>query len=392
MNPKAGDQPLVVYIIAGEASGDFLGAKLMQSLKRQAGRPVQFHGVGGNKMEAEGLTSRFPYHELSMMGFVEILPYAFNLMARIDITVDDIRTRKPDVVITIDSPGFCFRVVKKLRSERLDCKFIHYVAPTVWAYKPERAEKCAALFDHMIVLLPFEPPYFTRVGLGCTFVGHPVVAETLSGDGNTFREKYEIPVDKPLFCILPGSRKGEVERHMPIFGRAVTLLARRFHDPAMAVVVPRHVVNFVTEHFKGCPFRTVITSEEADKYNAMAAANLAIVKSGTVALEVAKNKTPMVVSYRVNPLSAWMVKRMSLTRYVNLINILLKRQAIPELLQEHCTPFMIAQAAEHILSNPNVQQSQIDATSEALARLVPEDDRLPSDIAASTILHILSAR
>ncbi|MGE0753968.1 MAG: lipid-A-disaccharide synthase, partial [Alphaproteobacteria bacterium] len=192
MNDGASVKPLVVYIIAGEASGDFLGGQLMQSLKEKAGRPVKFHGVGGDKMAAHGLTSRFPYHELSLMGFIEILPYAYNLMSRIDTVVEDIRERSPDVVITIDSPGFCFRVVKKLREEKMRCKFIHYVAPTVWAYKPERAEKCAALFDHMLVLLPFEPPYFTSKGLPCTFVGHPVVAETQPGNGADFRNKYEI--------------------------------------------------------------------------------------------------------------------------------------------------------------------------------------------------------
>lgn len=381
------EKPLVIYIIAGEASGDLLGAHLMQSLKKQSPRPIIFYGVGGDKMTAEGMDSLFPYYELSMMGFVEILPYAFNLLSRIGLTVEDIRAKAPDIVITIDSPGFCFRVVKKLREYKLRSKFVHYVAPTVWAYKPERAEKCAALFDHMLVLLPFEPPYFTSKGLPCTFVGHPVVAETQTGNGDAFREKYNITKDTLLLCVLPGSRKGEVDRHMPIFGRAITMLAQKYPSLAMVVAVPRHVLPFVVDYFEGCPFRTVITADEVDKKNAIAASNLAIVKSGTVALEVAMCKTPMVVGYRVNPLSAWMMKRMITTKYANLINILLNNEVIPELLQEHCTPLMLANAASNLLQYPELQTQQRESAIQALSLLNPTTP--PSDLAAQTLLDMV---
>lgn len=381
------EKPLVIYIIAGEASGDLLGAHLMRSLKKQSTRPITFYGVGGDKMMAEGMDSLFPYYELSMMGFVEILPYAFNLLSRIGLTVEDIRAKAPDIVITVDSPGFCFRVVKKLREYKLRSKFVHYVAPTVWAYKPERAEKCAKLFDHMLVLLPFEPPYFTAKELPCTFVGHPVVAETQTGNGEAFREKYNIAKDTLLLCLLPGSRKGEVDRHMPIFGRAITMLAQKYPALAMVVAVPRHVLPFVVDYFEGCPFRTVITADEVDKKNAIAASNLAIVKSGTVALEVAMCGTPMVVGYRVNPLSAWMMKRMITTKYANLINILLKKEAIPELLQELCTPLMLANAASNLLQYPELQTQQKENAQKALSLLNPTTP--PSDIAAQTLLGLV---
>src|SRR5579884_2215300 len=212
---KASKQ-LSVYIIAGEHSGDLIGAHLMQSLREQSTRHIQFYGVGGDRMAAEGIESLFPYYELSMMGFVEILPYVFNMAVRISQTVDDILAKKPNMIITIDSPGFCFRVVERLRKENLAAHYIHYVAPTVWAYKPERAAKCAKLYDHMLVLLPFEPPYFEKVKLPCTWVGHPVIAETMAGNAQAFRKKYEIADSTTVFTLLPGSRKGEVERHMPI--------------------------------------------------------------------------------------------------------------------------------------------------------------------------------
>ncbi len=382
-------QELTVYIIAGEASGDLLGAHLMRSLKAQSKRPIRFHGIGGDKMAAEGLKSLFPYHELSMMGFIEILPYAFNLMARIHLAVEDAQSKRPDLFITIDSPGFCFRVVEKLREQRLPAKFIHYVAPSVWAYKPERAKKCARLFDHLLALLPFEPPYFQEVGLPCTFVGHPVVAETQPGNGKAFREKFQIADDVPLFCLLPGSRKGEVDRHMPVFGRAVNILAARYPNLAMAVAVPKHVMPFVTTYFEDCPFRTVITSDEQDKKNAIAASNLAIVKSGTVALEVAMSGTPMVVAYRVNPISAWMMKRMISTKYANLVNILLGKETIPELLQELCTPLMIAGASAQLMQYPDIRIRQQEQAAQALQQLAPKQLSIPSELAAKTALQLL---
>jgi lipid-A-disaccharide synthase len=382
------EKPLIVYVIAGEASGDLLGAHLMRAMKKQSSRPVIFYGVGGDKMAAEGLNSLFPYYELSMMGFIEILPYIFNLSARINQTVDYVLSKHPDVVVTIDSPGFCFRVVKKLRGENCKAKFLHYVAPSVWAYKPERAEKCAKLFDHLLTLLPFEPPYFEEVGLRSTWVGHPVVAETAVGNGAAFREKYQISEQTTLIGLLPGSRKGEVERHMPIFAKAITLMAEQIPDLAIVITVPKNVMPFIAPYFKNCPYRAVVTANEEDKKNAFAACNLALVKSGTVALEVAMAGVPMLVAYRVNPLSAWFFRRISLIKYANLVNILEDKEIIPELLQELCTPLLIANAGGHLLLSPEHQRRQKEEAGAALKTLVPANDQ-PSDIAARTILSIV---
>lgn len=383
-----------MYLIAGEASGDLLGGHLMRELKVHYQGPLIFQGIGGDKMTAEGLNSLFPYYELAMMGFVEILPYLFNLSARINQTVEDIIAKQPDMVVTIDSPGFCFRVVERLRKEgerhRLKAKFVHYVAPSVWAYKPERAEKCAHLFDHLLALLPFEPPLFEAAGLPCTWVGHPAVAETQKGNGAAFRQRYDIHPDTTLFTLLPGSRKSEVERHMPIFAQALTLLASHYPNLAMAVAVPKNVLAFVAPYFEGCPFRAVITANEADKKDAMAAGNIAIVKSGTVALEVAQAGTPMIVAYKVHPLSAWYIRRKSLINRVNLINILLKRDVVPELLQEECNPLAIANACMQLLAHPDKQSWQKQQYQEALSMLIPAHAS-PSQLAARVILAQLAA-
>lgn len=383
------ENPLVIYLIAGEPSGDFLGAQLMRSLRAQSQQEILFYGIGGEKMEGQGLVSLFPYHELSMMGLVEILPYIFRTLIHISSTIADIILKQPDMVVTIDSPGFNFRVVEKLRKEEFKSKFVHYVAPTVWAYKPERAEKCAKLFDHILLLLPFEQPYFKEVGLDSTFVGHPIVCESIKGNAEEFKEKYEIPVNSPIFCLLPGSRKGEVKRNMPVFSRAIGMLARCYPTLTLFIAVPDHVMPAIASYLNTCPFRVIIADSEQDKKNGIAASNFAFVKSGTVAFEVAAAGTPMLVTYRINKLSAWWLRRMLITKYANLINILLKKEVIPELLQEQSNSLMLASCANTILKYPTLQQKQGEGIESALKQLIPDNNTYPSDIAAQTILSLL---
>lgn len=379
----------IIYLIAGEPSGDFLGAQLMAAMKRATTQPIVFHGVGGPKMKAQGLNSLFNYENLAHMGLLEIIPHAIQIMAHIDQTVEDIEAKKPDALITIDAPGFCKRVVKKLRKKQFDTKYIHYIAPSVWAWRPKRAEIFAKLFDHLLALLPFEPPYFTRTGLACSFVGHPIVAETQTGNAESFRKRYDIAEHTPLFCVLPGSRRGEIKRHMPIFARAITLLSEQFPNLVIVVPVPKYLLEEVKGYFKGCPFRAVITADDDDKKNALKASQLALVKSGTVTLEVAMAGIPMVVAYRVNPLSAFIFRRLRLTKLVTLVNIIAGKEIIPELLQECATPLMIAGAAASLLSSPDRMSTQKQAMKEALSQLSPPV-MLPSDKAASVVFSVLS--
>ena len=380
-----------IYLIAGEASGDFLGAQLMKALKEKLPKPPRFFGVGGEKMQAEGLVSLFPYHELSMLGFLEVLPHALKIFARVDRTVEDILAKQPDVVVSIDVPGFNLRVARKLRKQGFQGKLIHYVAPTVWAYKPQRAKLCAELFDHMLVLLPFEPPYFERAGLPCTFVGHPVVSELPAGDGAAFRKKYELSDETTLISVLPGSRKGEIERHMPIFAGAITLLSQRFPNLAIGMAVPRHVLPLVAPYFENCPFRAIVTADPADKHNLFAASQGAIVKSGTVALEVAKAGVPMVIAYKVNPISAWMLRRIIQTRYVNLLNIIAEKEIFPELLQELCTPLSIADSLYRIMTDETLATTQKIESSRALSQLAAPASGSSSARAAEVVMSYLSA-
>ena len=386
---KNTNQDLTIYLIAGEPSGDFLGASLMRSLRAQSDRHIRFYGIGGERMEAEGLESLFPYHELSMMGFVEIIPHIFRTLIHIATTIHDIVTKQPDMLITIDSPGFCFRVVEKLRAVSFKTKFIHYVAPTVWAYKPQRAEKCAKLFDHLLVLLPFEPPYFEKVGLPCSFVGHPVICESATGNGAEFRAKYEISADTKLFCLLAGSRKGEVKRHLPVFAKTIAMLSSVYPNLAIMVAAPAHVMPLFAPFLNTCPFTAIIAQDEADKKNGIAASNFALVKSGTVAFEVAMAGVPMLITYRINAISAWFLRKIIKTKFANLINILTGKEVIPELLQERCSPLLLASCANTMLAIPEIGKRQLSNIQEAMHQLTPANGKKPSEEAARVVLSLL---
>ena len=232
--------PLRLFVIAGEPSGDLLGARLMAAVKRRADRPVRFVGIGGERMVAEGLESLFPMEELALFGVVELLPRLPRLIWRLHQTVAAIRDQMPDAVLTIDSPGFTFRVGRRLRQGRhpvREVPLIHYVAPTVWAWRPERARKIAAFLDHLLVLLPFEPPWFEREGLATTYVGHPIVEGGADrGDAAGFRRRHGIDAGSRLLAVLPGSRMTELGRLLPDFGGALERLAPQY--PNLVAVVP----------------------------------------------------------------------------------------------------------------------------------------------------------
>jgi lipid-A-disaccharide synthase len=217
---------LTIFLVAGEPSGDRLGAALMAGLKTLT-PAVSFHGVGGPLMQAEGLESLFPMEELSVMGIAEVLPKYFHLKRRIAEVAAQVTATRPDALITIDSPDFCFRVARLVKAANPAQKTIHYVAPSVWAWRPGRAAKMAAYIDHVLALLPFEPPYMTAHGMTCDFVGHPVVSEPLATPQ---------PQDTPLLLALPGSRQSEVTRLMPVFGQVATQLAQS--HPGLRIALP----------------------------------------------------------------------------------------------------------------------------------------------------------
>ena len=222
---------LTVYLVAGEPSGDLLASRLMRALKRKTGGKVRFFGVGGETMAQEGFESLFDSSELAVMGFFEVIPSIPRILKRISQTVDDIVSKKPDVVVTVDSWSFSARVNKALKAKKTGIPQYHYVAPQVWAWKKKRAETCGRYIDRLFALLPYEPPYFEPHGLKTDFVGHPVVEGGASkGDGKSFRAHCAIDAKTKLLCVLPGSRRSETKYLLPVFEETVMRLKQKYPD------------------------------------------------------------------------------------------------------------------------------------------------------------------
>ncbi|MCB2115949.1 MAG: lipid-A-disaccharide synthase [Rhodobacteraceae bacterium] len=378
-----------VFLIAGEASGDTLGAALMAGLKTLV-PGVEFHGVGGPRMAGEGLTSLFPMDELSVMGLVEILPKYRALKRRIAETAAEALRLRPDVLLTIDSPDFCLRVARAVRAERPDQKTVHYVAPTVWAWRPGRAAKMAEVIDHVLALFPFEPPYMEAAGMSCDFVGHPVVAAGWAGKGEAaaFRKRLGIGAEQPLLLCLPGSRRGEVTRLAPRFSEAITQLRDR--EPSLRAVIP--TVPSVAPLVRGIVARWPVVPEvleaEGDRLAAFAAADVALAASGTVSLELAANRVPMVIAHDFNRLTWWMMKRAALIDTVTLVNIVSETRAVPEYLGPACRPRLIAGALARLIDDIHARAPQIEAMEVTMERL-GRGGEAPGLRAARSVLSLL---
>ncbi len=374
------------FLVAGEPSGDMLGARLMAALRDLTSDSIQFAGVGGEAMAAEGLDSLFPMEELSVMGVFELLPDAAQLWRRMRQTARKIDELQPAAVVTIDAPAFAHGVVNRIRDRSIPR--VHYVAPTVWAWRPWRVRKFRRHFHHLLALLPFEPPLFVSEGLPCSFVGHPVVESGAeNGDGLKFRQDHGIDSAVPILCMLLGSRRGEVAQLAAIFSETVRRLTRRF--PKLVVVAPTvaTLVPSIQAITAPWPVPSVVIEGHEEKYDAMAASNVALAASGTVSLELAMAGVPSIVTYRLPWLTYFVVKWMSHVRFVTLINIILGRDVVPELLQGNCTPDQLCEAVTGLLQSGG--KEQVTATHEALERLGIGDER-PSIRAARALLRIVA--
>lgn len=371
-----------VYIIAGEASGDFLGAQLMQSLKEKQPDMI-FSGIGGALMQRQGLSSLFPMNELSIMGVAEILPKIPHMLKRIKQTVEDIEGKQPDVIITIDAPDFSFRVQKKIKKRgKVQSKQIHYVAPTVWAWRPKRAQKIAQFLDGLICLFPFEPPYFEKEGLKAIAVGHPMMetdiveAKALNiGQGNTKK-----------LGVFFGSRQGEIKRMSAVLLEAVNKISKT--EPSLELIVPTlpHLENKIRDLLKdtNIPYHVLTDSEQ--KWPTFKSCDTAIAVSGTVGLELAVANIPHLITYKMNPLTFHLLKYILTTKYAHLANIMLQKEVVPEFIQMNCTSNNIANKAIELLSNNDmraVQQNKFDIVRQELGQ-----NKKSSDIAADFIFSV----
>ncbi len=379
----------LIYVIAGEESGDVLGAKLMAALK--AARPgLVFAGIGGPRMVAEGMAPLFAQRELAVMGLLEVLPKIVQLRARLNQTIADILARRPAVLVTIDSPGFTLRVLRGVAGSGIPRA--HYVAPQVWAWREGRVKHFPGLWEKLLCLLPFEPAFFARHGLAADFVGHPVLEAGLDqGDAARFRAAHCLVEGQRPVIVMPGSRRSEVSRLLPIFTETLERLAARVPGLVPVVPVAHSVADAVLAATSQWRTRPILVSETGEKHDAFAAAAAALVKSGTSTLELALAGVPMVVVYRVNPITAVIARRLVKVKFGALVNLLAGREVVPEMIQGRCTPPLLEAALARLLTDPAEAAAQRMAFRDIAAGLAP-DGTTPSAAAAAAVLGLIGGR
>lgn len=385
---KTGHQKLV-YIIAGEPSGDLLASRLMRALSDK--RPdIRFTGTGGETMAALGFESLFDISEISVMGFWAVALKLRQIMRRIKLVVDDIRRKQPDVIVTVDSWGFVHQILNRLKKAGVAAPKVHYVAPQVWAWKKGRAKTVARLTDRLITLLPYEPPYFEKYGLRCTFAGHPVIENTANLPDNIkdFKTRYRIPNHCTLMSVLPGSRQSEIIRLIPVFIQVIRQVAKQFPDLFLVIPSVTAIAGEVENAFTGLEIPHRVISGQHERYQAFQASVFALAASGTVSLELTACGTPHVIAYRFGYVTNKVLKKFAGTRYANLINILAGRFVIPEFVLENCREKLITPTVLNLMTHPEVSKAQTDEARQYLLRLMPEDS-MPSAKAASVVLSVM---
>ncbi len=373
---------LRVYLIAGEPSGDLLGSRVMRALKKRTKGQVEFMGVGGETMHEEGLKSLFNIRDLAVMGLMEVVPSIPKILHRLNEIIEDIQKKKPDIIMTIDSYSFSIRVHQKLKKLNLGIPHVHCVAPQVWVWKAGRAKTLPNYIDHLFCLFPWEEKYFKPYGLKTTFTGHPVIEGGADkGSASHFRQKYNLDKNTQILILLPGSRKNEVSRLMPVFKEACEQLQKT--HPHLFVVIPsvKTVAPKVCDMLKSWHVPHTIVLGEKKRYDAFAAADVAIAASGTVSLELALAKVPHLIAYRVHPLSALLAKVMIKIPYANLINYSQNKEVIPELLQKRCTVKNLVDTTEKLFK---VSKQSVQKSLEKMRGKV-----LPSDKIASVLIGIV---
>ncbi|MBX9757287.1 MAG: lipid-A-disaccharide synthase [Beijerinckiaceae bacterium] len=386
-------QPLDVFVVAGEESGDQLGYKLMRALRAATGGAVTFRGVGGRAMEAEGLQSLFPMSDVAVMGFLPVIKRLPQLLARIRQTADAVVARPPDVLVIIDSPDLTHRVARRARAALPDLPVVDYVSPTVWAWRPGRAAKMRAYVDHLLALLPFEPAAHERLGgPPCTYVGHPLVerlADLRPGPEEAAARAGTLAGAWPTLLVLPGSRRSEIERLSDDFGGAIARVVERCGPLDIVLPAVAHLEGLIREKTALWPQQPRIVLGEAAKYAAFRRARAALAASGTVTLELALAQVPMVVAYKISPIETLLRFVVSVPSIV-LPNLILGQNEIPEILQEKCDADALAGALAPIIEGGPEREAQLAALVRLDAMMAPPEGQSPSARAARIVIDTAS--
>ncbi len=378
------------YLIAGEPSGDALGARLMEAIMRRD-KKAEFFGIGGDSMQKCGLKSLFNISELAVMGLAEVIPSIPRILRRINETIAHIQSINPDAVITIDSWSFCARIHKKLRRLNLNIPQIHYVAPQVWAWKKKRARTMYKYIDHLLTLFPQEPRYFEPYGLATTFVGHPVIESNIvNGLKGDFKHLHHIPKDNRLMLVLPGSRHNEVQRLLPDFLQVVKELHKKYNDFSFVIPTVSTVANRVKQMVEESGLPILVVEGENERHDAFKNADVAIAASGTVALELAIVDVPHIIAYKVPKITEWIARNFIHIQYVNLTNILLGQSIVPELLQDDCNAENIIYYVEQFVKHKPIYNQQMTGF-EKVRQLLGMGRQTPSDNACTAIMNVIAS-
>ena len=381
-----------ICIIATEPSGDVLASKLIAELK--AIFPLaNYSGVGGNLMIDQGFSSIFPMEDLALMGIVEILPHLPKILKRISQTVNYIKEYNPQIVISVDSPDFSFRVIKKIQNIK-SIKKVHLIAPSVWAYREGRAKKISKIYDLLLAILPFEPPYFEKYGLKTIFIGHPIIEKNPDfSNANLIKENFrsinKISSDDFLLCLTPGSRNSEVKKIFPEMIKAVNELYQEKTNLKIAIPIVKKTQDLVRSLSNKINAPHFIIEDQEQKNSLYLSCDFAIAKSGTNTVEFSLYKIPIIICYKVNLLTYLILKTLIKIKYANLLNLILNREIIPELLQNDCNSQNIHKELKRFIDDKNLSLKQINDTQKALEMIGLNSNISASKKACNAIFDLL---
>lgn len=389
--PKGQDlqvQPLRLFLVAGEHSGDALGAKLIEGLRGLARRPLALQGVGGELMAEQGCPSLFPLAEIAVMSPLDVLPRLPAIWRRIRETAGAAIAFDPHAVIILDSPEFTHQVAKRVRRVKPEIPIVDYVSPSVWAWRPGRARKMRRYVDHILAILPFEPEAHRRLGgPPCSYVGHPLVEKldwVASLDSDALRQRLGLASERPVLVVLPGSRTSEVKRLMAPFGEALRLLQQEVGGLEVILPAVDSVRGLIEDGLRTWPLTPHLISGEADKFAAFKLARAALAASGTVTLELALAGTPMVVAYRADPIAS-SLRFLLIAPSVVLPNLILGENLFPELLNKECNGRALSEALLPLLREGPERERQLSG-AQRVKQLILEEGEPPSRRAARIVL------
>jgi lipid-A-disaccharide synthase len=381
-------EELKIFIITGEESGDLLASEVVEKLYKVTPQKIIINAVSGKNLAKYNINSIFPQSDIAVMGFVEVIPAIPRVLKRINDTVKYIKLFKPDVILTVDSPDFCFRVIKKLKKSDYNhqTELIHMVAPTVWAYRKKRAAKIAKLYHKLLVLFPFEEQYFTPYGLATKFIGHPLIYKDKPKISQDIYTKYDIDKSSKIIVLTLGSRDKEVEKLQQIYKDALLNLA--LTEENLTIILPSFAryKDFLEKWQKDLSYPTKIILDEADKIEFFSKAFCVIAKSGTNTIEIAKQGSLFMVCYKVSLFTYLLLKIMVHSKYVNLINILAQKEIIPEYIQYDCTAKNISNKLKQYLHDPQLVLKQKTQQNKYISAFLDKKQNSPALLAAKEIL------